>query len=92
MQKLKMPKSIQIINQKRLSNMKLSSYNSFVGNKVNKINININPLMQSIRNTPLNPLSAKTSQNQNSFLNVTDKKNGTKSNFFKASEKYFIKQ
>ena len=89
MQKLKRPKSIQITNQKRLSNMKFSSYNSFVENKVNKININ--PLMQSIRNTALNPLSAKTSQNQNSFINVTDKKNGTKSNFFKASEKYFIK-
>ena len=86
MKKLNRPRSIQISNQKRLSNIKLSSDNSFAHNK-----ISINPLLQSIKNSPISLFSPKINQNQKSFLNITDKKFKTKNYFFETSEKHFIK-
>lgn len=69
MEKLKRPRSIQISNQKKLSNIKLSNNNTFIKNK-----LNINPFSQTIRNSSLNLFSTKNNQNCISSLNVTDKK------------------
>jgi len=86
MEKLKRPRSIQISNQKKLSNIKLSNNNTFIKNK-----LNINPFSQTIRNSSLNLFSTKNNQNCISSLNVTDKKIKNKKNYFKTSNKYFIK-
>ena len=52
-------------------------------------NYKINPFSQVMKNSPLN-LSTKSKHNLS--LNISDKKNKSKSNFFNLSKKYFIKE
>ena len=87
METLKSPKSFQISNQKKLSNLKLSKNKSII-----KKQLKITPLSPKLRNSPANFFSPKKiHEKNNSFINTTEKRiKSSKSGFFTTQQKYSI--
>lgn len=90
MENTKSPNTIKITSYKKISKINLSNqhHNSIIKKKYK---INTNPLIKTLRNSPLHSFDNKKFQNNLSSLNITDKDlKTTKNKFFKKPKKYIV--